>query len=154
MDPDRLDSARIVSVRMLDGVGVDNELMKGHTARVRVLRGQQVAVAHPASWRAGHVWVRRRIDRLQLDATARASSLKVVNDHTAIIPGRVSWARPDHRRTNPDRKRILNGGVKVVRSGRRPSPDLASCPQTQVEEELMLDSPNPSGSRRLRRGYG
>lgn len=86
MDPDRPDSARIVSVRMLDGVGVDNKLMKGHTARVRVLRSEQVAIAHPASGRAGHVWVPRCIDHLQPDSTARASSLKVVHDHTAIIP--------------------------------------------------------------------
>ncbi len=110
MDPDRLDSARIVSVRMLEGLAVDNELMKGHTARVRVLRGEQVAVAHPASGRAGHVWMRRCIDHLQPDSTARASSLRSSR--------RVAWARPDPTGC-PNRKTIAQrGAVQLVWSQR------------------------------------
>ena len=93
MDANRLDSARVVSVWMLDGVRVHDKLMKGHTQRVRVLRGEQLAVAHPASGRAGHVRMRRCIDYLQPDLTAWASSLKGAHDHTAIIPNGSACAQ-------------------------------------------------------------
>lgn len=55
MDPNRPDSARVVSVRMLDGVSVDNELMKGHTRWFCVLVGGHVGYHVVAPWRRqGH----------------------------------------------------------------------------------------------------
>lgn len=60
--------------------------MKGHTPRIRVLDSEQVAVAHPASRRAGHVRMRWCFDHRQQDSAAWASSLKAVHGHAAIIP--------------------------------------------------------------------
>jgi len=88
MDGNGSNRARIVAVWMLDGVGVDDEPMKGHPSRIGVLHGEQVAVAQPASGRAGHVRMRWRFDRRQQDSAARASTIKAVQDHAAIIPDR------------------------------------------------------------------
>lgn len=77
MKANGLDSARIVAVWMLHGVGVDDELMKGHTLRIRVLHGEKLAIARPASSRAGHIRMHRSLYRRQHDPAARASKLAV-----------------------------------------------------------------------------
>ena len=98
MDGNGLNSARIVTVWMLYCVGVDDELMKGHTPRIGVLHGEQLAVAQPASGRAGHVRMRCCFDCRQPDSAAWTNSLKAVHDHPAFMPERYTRPTPNGRR--------------------------------------------------------
>lgn len=49
VDANRLDGARVVTARMLDGISVDNQLLECHSRSARVLSRTKLAVAMPAA---------------------------------------------------------------------------------------------------------